>query len=80
MPDLDSCINALFEPGNITTDPGTITTPVFSGYELTSTGVRVAIISDTPPPGGAGGLIVLSGSIVLPSFYIIGDVQLSGTQ
>ncbi len=29
MPSLDSCINDIFEPGNIPADPGTTTTPTF---------------------------------------------------
>jgi hypothetical protein len=74
MPNLDSCINDLFEPGNIATDSGTISTPQFAGYELTSDGARVAIISDTPPPG-----LVWSSAIVLPAFFVVGDVQLSGS-
>ncbi len=72
MPTLDSCINDLFEPGNITTDPGTVTTPCFPGYELATDGTKIAIITTTPPPGTD-----LNQYIVAASFYTTGRVMMS---
>lgn len=71
---LDACFSGFFEPGNIGSDPGTVTTPQFSGYLLTAEGNRIIVQSTTPPPNAPYTLSFES------PLYALGLILLSGTQ
>lgn len=70
---LDSCISDLFEPGNIGSDSGSVTTASYNGYELTQDGARISIQSTTAPIG-----VPLTLTVTSP-IYIVGNVCLSGS-
>lgn len=72
MPTLDNCISGVFETGNIGSNPGTVTTPQFSGYLLTRGGARIGIRTSTRPPGS-----VVTYSVTTPQ-YIIGNIKIRG--
>jgi len=70
---LDSCINSLFEPGNIKVDPGKTTkpdpTPRYSGFLLTAEGSQIIIKQTATPPG-----LPLTLSVFVGPPYFIGHV------
>lgn len=69
---LDACISGFFEPGNIGSSSGSVTTPQFYGYLLARTGHRIGITTRTRPPGAP-----LTFTFEDP-IYIVGAIQIRG--